>query len=129
MVKNNITRSPLVAGFMAVAMSFQSPAGHDAIYQIALQGWFAPQWIGAMRQTGTFMSFEAFKQNAMIEIWMYDPNPDVFVNNMRLLNTTVSLCIPITGDDKDNQNVPQNNFACHVAATRKEKNKKGVVLV
>lgn len=47
MTNPKTTKSPLVAGFMAAAMAFQSPAGHDILYQGLLRGWFATTWIQA----------------------------------------------------------------------------------
>lgn len=124
MAKDNITRSPLVAVFMATSIGFSSPVGHDVIYQLMLRGWFSPQWIEAMRQTDRLMSFESFRNNDMIEFWVYDPNPDVFLNNMRLLNEDVSFCLPFVGNDKDQPDLPQNSFACHVITTREDKKDK-----
>ncbi|GEM_PF-7059009 len=123
MAKETITRSPLVAGFMAVAIGLQSPAGHDAVYQGLLRIRFAPQWIVAMRQTGEPMRFETFKNSDMLQFWIYDPNPDVFLNNMRLLNEDFSFCLPFVNNTEDQPKVPQNFFACHAPALREEKQK------
>ena len=124
MIKNNITRSPLVVGFMAVAMGFQSPAGHDAIYQGLLRGWFAMTWVEASIELGRPISFRTFRENAELLAW--DPDPDIFINNMRLLNSNFSFCLPFTNDGEERPDKPQN-FACHVAATRDDKkNKKGL---
>ena len=123
MTKGNITRSPLVASFLTVAMGFQSPAGHDALYQGLLRIWFAPQWFEAMRQTGETMSFDAFKNSDMAQIWVYDPNPDVFLKNIKLLQSNFSLCLPFVGDEKDQPSPPQN-FACHATAARDNKKDK-----
>lgn len=125
MAKENITRSPLVAGFMAFAMAFQSPAGHDAIYQGLLRGWFAVTWLQASLDVGRPISFQTLRDNA--GILAYDPNPDIFLNNMRLLKENFSFCLPFVGDSDDQPDIPQNFFTCHAATKREDKKiKKGL---
>ena len=81
----------------------------------------------AMRQTGAPMSFETFRNSDMFQFWIYDPNPDAFLQSMRLLQSNFSLCLPFVGDSDDQPDIPQNFFACHAATTREDKKiKKGL---
>ena len=123
MAKDTITRSPLVAVFLAVNMVFQSPAGHDLIYQGLLRGWFATTWLQASIDAGRPISFQTLRDHAAI--LAYDDNPETFMNNMRLLAGDFSFCLPLINEgDEDAPNAPQNHFACHAASTRNDKKDK-----
>ena len=124
MPKNKITRSPMVAGFMAVAMGFHSPAGHDAVYQGLLHVWFAPQWLEAMRQSGTQMSFETFRSSDMAQIWVYHPDPEIFRKRMELLQRNVSFCLPSDEDNKGDKPYRSDFVACHAGVVRSDQKDK-----
>lgn len=118
------TKNPLVLGFMAVAMGFQSPTGHDAIYQGLLRSWFALTWAKASLGENRLISFQTLRDNA--ETLAYDPNPDIFLNNMRLLKGDFSFCLPFVGENEKQPDIPQN-LVCHTTTTRDdEKRKKGL---
>lgn len=116
------TKSPLVVGFMSVAMGLQSPAGHDFVYQTLLRGWFAKTWVDASIDVGRPISFQTFRDNA--EILAYDPNPDTFVNNLRLLKDNFSFCLSIMNDTEEKPDIPVSFVACHAATIREQKEDK-----
>jgi hypothetical protein len=115
--KNIQNKKSITAVFLSVAMIFHSPTGHDAVHEGLLRLWFA----------GTvFISSQTLRDNA--EILAYDPNPDIFIHNMRLLTDDFSFCLPFVDDDNENPKTPTNSFiACHASAVREEKkNNKGL---
>ena len=124
MPNNTAIKSPLVAGFMAAAMTLQSPTGHDIVYQGLLRGWFTTTWIQASIDVGRPISFQTLRENA--EILAYHQNPETFVNNIKLLKGNFSFCLPFINEgNKDAPSAPQNYVACHGLGTREsEKSKK-----
>lgn len=138
-MENKTVKSPLVAGFMAVAMAFNSPAGHDALYEAMVRITFAKMWLSHSNNhkvdlTGVGLpiqfdvqlpiSFQEFRDNA--EIYAYDPDPQVHINNIKLLNERISLCLtdlnPKKDDDPNDPDAPYPvNFACHSVTCQRHK--------
>ena len=128
MQNNKTIKSPLVAGFMAGAMCFQSPAGHDVLYEGLLRAWFAKSWVEASIMMGRPISFQEFKSGA--EIFLYEEDTDAFFKNVRLLNSDITLCWNNfeeyeAGGNNNTPEGPQTVFACHAALSRNEKGGKG----
>lgn len=130
--ESKTVKSPVVAGFMAVAMVFNSPAGHDALYEGMVRVAFAKTWLQYSNNhevdlTGMGVpirfnirlpiSFQEFRDNA--ELYAYDPDPNVHINNIKLLNGRVSLCLTdLNPNDDENPDAPYpTNFACHAATS------------
>ena len=123
MTHSNTFINHLATGFLVITIGLHSPAGHDLIYSTMLRAWFVSPWIQASLNTGHMLSFQTFRENA--EIFAYHENSAIFKNNMRLLKSKFSFCLPQINDDGDESPyAPQSAFACHVATTRNEKSER-----
>lgn len=111
-------KSTMAVSMISLALAFNNPVGHDALYEAGLRVRFYDAWQTAREVTSRPLTFRQFRDNAQIYLMVHHNNDSrAMLDDMKLLAQKSPFCIPFSDDGDRQPQPPAYPVACHAAVS------------